>query len=138
MRAGHTQRLAAASDIPLGSETSAAVRPVNPLSRLVLRSYGDRMNANPSPGAAPGDPDEIETGPARTRLYFILGAVLAVIGLVGVGIYTFTPRNTPAEGDAQADAAWQTVVIIGSAAALGVGVLLLLLGMVASMRAKRE
>jgi hypothetical protein len=81
--------------------------------------------------------EEIRTGPARKGLYLILGGILAVLGLIGVGIYAFTPRNTPAEGDAQADAAWQSGIIIGSGIALGVGVLLLLLALVASMRARR-
>jgi hypothetical protein len=63
--------------------------------------------------------------------------VLAFLGIVGVAIYAFTPRNTPVEGDAQADAAWQSSIIIGSAVALGVGALLLMLGLVATMRARR-
>ena len=81
--------------------------------------------------------EQIRTGPARTGLSLILGAILAVLGLIGVGIYTFTPRNTPAEGNAPADAAFQSGIIIASGIALGVGVLLLLMALVASMRAKR-
>jgi hypothetical protein len=81
--------------------------------------------------------EEIRTGPVRTGMYLTVGVVLAVLGLAGVAVYAFTPRNTPAEGDPQADAAWQSGVIIGSAVALGVGVLLLLLAFVASRRARR-
>jgi len=82
--------------------------------------------------------EPIRTGPVRTGLYVILGAVLTVVGLIGVGIYALTPRNTPAEGDGTADAAWQSGVIIGAAVCTGVGVLLLLLALVASMHARRE
>ena len=84
--------------------------------------------------------EQIRTGPARKGLYLILlilGAFLAVLGLIGVGISTFTPRNTLAEGNAPADAAFQSGIIIASGIALGVGVLLLLMALVASMRAKR-
>jgi hypothetical protein len=84
------------------------------------------------------DEQPIRTGPVRTGLYLTLGIVLTALGLVGVGIYAFTPRNTPAEGDAQADAVWQSGVIIGAAVCTGVGVLLLLLALVASVRARRE
>jgi hypothetical protein len=79
----------------------------------------------------------IHTGRTRTGLYVAMGAVLTVVGLVGIGIYTFVPRNTPAEGDPQADAAWQSAVIIGAALAFGVGLLLLLTALVASKRARR-
>lgn len=82
--------------------------------------------------------EDIRSGPARIGLYISIGAVLAVLGLAGVAVYTFTPRNTPVEGDAQADAAWQSAVIIGSALALGLGVFLLLMAVVASRRARRE
>lgn len=82
--------------------------------------------------------EDIRTGPARIGLYVTIGAVLAALGVAGVAVYTFTPLNTPAEGGAQADAAWQSAVIIGSALALGVGVLLLLMTLVASRRARRE
>lgn len=98
---------------------------VNPLCDRVARSYGRSMD------------EEIRSGPVRRGVYLTAGAVLALLGIVGVAIYAFTPRNTPVEGDAQADAAWQSTVIIGSAVALGVGVLLLMLGLVASMRARR-
>lgn len=82
--------------------------------------------------------EEIRSGPVRRGVYLTAGAVLALLGLVGVGIYALTPRNTPAEGDAQADAAWQSTIIIGSAIALGVGVLLLMFALVASLRARRS
>ena len=82
--------------------------------------------------------EDIRTGPARIGLYVTIGTVLAALGLAGVAVYTFTPRNTPVEGDAQADAAWQSAVIIGSALAVGVGVLLLLMALVASRRARHE
>ncbi len=98
---------------------------VKPLSDGHARPYGRSMD------------EEIRSGPVRRGVYLTAGAVLALLGIVGVAIYSFTPRNTPVEGDAQADAAWQSTIIIGSAVALGVGVLLLMLGLVASMRARR-
>ena len=80
--------------------------------------------------------EAISTDPARVGLYLIFGTVLTVIGLSGSGIYAFTPRNTPAEGDGTADAAWQSGVIIGAALATGLGVLLLLWAVVARVRAR--
>lgn len=98
---------------------------VNPLCGGRARSYRRNMD------------EEIRSGPVRRGVYLTVGAVLALLGIVGVAVYAFMPRNTPVEGDAQADAAWQSTIIIGSAVALGVGVLLLMLGLVASMRARR-
>ncbi|MDQ0894154.1 hypothetical protein [Agromyces ramosus] len=83
------------------------------------------------------DEDPIRSEPVRMGLYVVLGAVLTVVGLIGIGIYAFTPRNTPVEGDGPADAAWQSAVILGAAVCTGVGVLLLLLALVASMHARR-
>ena len=80
--------------------------------------------------------DAIETDPARVGLYLTFGVVLTVIGLIDIGIYAFTPRNTPAEGDGTADAAWQSAVIIGAALATGIGVLLLLWAVVARVRVR--
>ena len=82
--------------------------------------------------------EPIRTGAVRTGFYLTLGVVLTAIGLIGVGIYAFAPRITPAEGDAQADAGWQSGVIIGAAVCTGVGVLLLLLALVAAVRSRRE
>lgn len=84
------------------------------------------------------DEEPIRSEPVRIGLYVVLGSVLTVVGLIGIGIYAFSPRNTPAEGDAPADAAWQSAVILGAAVSTGVGVLLLLLALVASMHARRE
>ena len=82
--------------------------------------------------------DAITTSLGRTGLYFVLGGILTLIGLIGVGIYAFTPRNTPVEGDGTADGLWQAGLIIGSAVAGGVGVFLLLWGVVSTVRAQRE
>jgi hypothetical protein len=98
-----------------------------------MDAHDDRLDAAEGPDGA------IRTSPGRTRLYFILGGLLAALGLIGVGIYAFTPRPTLAEGeDGSADGALQAGLIIGSGLAVGVGVLLLLWGVVASMRARRE
>lgn len=82
--------------------------------------------------------DEIQASGAKTGVLTIAGVIALAIGIVGVAIYTFTPRNTPAEGNAPADAAWQSGVIIGSALFMGVGALLLLLALVSFLRARRE
>jgi flagellar biogenesis protein FliO len=86
----------------------------------------------------PGDEPSIRTGPTRVALYFVFGGILIAIGLVGVGIYTLMPVKTPVEGNAPADAALQSLVIIGAAVAGGLGVLLVGLGIVASIRARRR
>lgn len=82
--------------------------------------------------------DEIQASGAKTGVLTIAGVIALAIGIVGVAIYTFTPRNTPVEGNAPADAAWQSGVIIGSALFMGVGALLLLLALVSFLRARRE
>lgn len=74
--------------------------------------------------------------PVRTGLYLTLGSVLTVIGLIGIGLYALSPRETPAEGDPLSDAAWQSGVILGAAVATGVGVLLLLWVLLAHLRAR--
>jgi hypothetical protein len=82
--------------------------------------------------------EEIPTAPARRGLFFGLGAALTVLGLIGVAIYAFMPRNTPAEGEGTADGVLQAGLIIGSALLTGVGVLLLLWGVVMTTHARRE
>ncbi|MDQ0577425.1 DUF202 domain-containing protein [Agromyces albus] len=82
--------------------------------------------------------DGIQASGAKTGVLTIAGVIALAIGIVGVAIYTFTPRNTPVEGDAPADAAWQSGVIIGSALFMGVGALLLLLALVSFLRTRRE
>ena len=85
-------------------------------------------------GAGVGD---YRPGDRRTTILFAIGAILAVIGLIGVAVYAFMPRTTPVEGDAQADAALQAGVIIGSAVALGIGALLLARAFVLRRRGQR-
>ncbi|WP_173923821.1 hypothetical protein [Agromyces sp. Marseille-P2726] len=82
--------------------------------------------------------EEIRTTPARRGLFFGLGAALTLVGLIGVAIYAFMPRNTPAEGEGTADGLLQSGLIIGSAVLTGIGVLLLVWGFVMSTRARRE
>ena len=60
--------------------------------------------------------DAITTSPGRTGLYFVLGGILTLIGLIGVGIYAFTPRNTPVEGNGTADAAAEAEAEVEAAA----------------------
>jgi hypothetical protein len=82
--------------------------------------------------------DEIPTSPGRRGLFFGLGAALTVLGLIGVAIYTFMPRNTPAEGEGTTDGLLQAGLIIGSAVLTGVGLLMLMWGIVMTTRARRE
>jgi hypothetical protein len=89
--------------------------------------------------AAEGPDGAITTSPGRTRLYFVLGVVLVVLGLIGVAVYAFTPRPTLAEGnDGTADGLLQSGLIIGSALAAGLGILLVLMGVVTTKRLHRE
>ncbi len=66
--------------------------------------------------------------PSTSKRRIILGAVLLAIGLFLVGRYALEGANTPVEGNAPADAAWQAGTVIGAALFTGVGVLLIVLG----------
>jgi uncharacterized membrane protein len=72
--------------------------------------------------------------PTATRRLFILGGVLLIIGLTGILRYTFEGTNTPVEGDAPADAVWQSVTIIGGAFFTGVGLVLIVIGLIKRRR----
>jgi hypothetical protein len=76
-------------------------------------------------------------GRAKTPVHLVIGAVLMVIGLVGIALYAFMPRSTPVEGDAQADSVLQATIIIGAAVFFGVGLLLLVRGIVLRRRGHR-
>jgi hypothetical protein len=76
-------------------------------------------------------------GKAKTPVHLIIGAVLVLVGLVGIALYAFMPLSTPVEGDAQADSALQSVIIIGAAACFGVGLLLIVRGIVLRRRGHR-
>jgi len=95
---------------------------------------------NLEPGAGDVGPvvEGSRPGTSRPTMLFVVGAILAALGLIGVAVYAFMPRNTPAEGDAQADAALQAGLVIGSAVALGVGALLLVWGVVMRRRTQRR
>ena len=98
-----------------------------------MDAHDDRLDAAEGPDGA------ITTSPGRARLYIIVGGVLIVLGLIGVGIYAFTPRATLAEGqDGTADGLLQSGLIIGSALAAGVGIMLVLWGIVTTKRLHRE
>ncbi len=85
-------------------------------------------------GAGVGD---YEPGDRRSTILLVVGAILAVLGLIGVGAYAFMPATTPAEGDPQADAGLQAGIIIASAVALGVGALLVARAFVLRRRGRR-
>ncbi|WP_350347698.1 hypothetical protein ABIQ69_13790 [Agromyces sp. G08B096] len=98
------------------------------------------MGTRDSGRAARDEPagGEIRTSPARSTLYFVLGGILTLVGIVGIAVYTFTPRNTPVEGQETADGLWQAGLIIGSAVAGGAGLLLLGWGLVTVLRRRRD
>lgn len=76
-------------------------------------------------------------GRTKTPVHLVVGAILVVIGLIGIGLYAFMPRSTPVEGDAQADYVLQATIIIGAAAFFGVGLLLIVRGLVLRRRGRR-
>jgi hypothetical protein len=71
--------------------------------------------------------DNIQT-PSTSKRWLITGAILLVLGLILIGRYAFEGTNTPVEGDAPADAAWQTATVVGAALFTGVGVTLIVIG----------
>ena len=75
--------------------------------------------------------------PTGSKRLFVIGGILLVIGLIAVLRYTFEGTNTPVEGNAPADAAWQSATIIGGALFTGVGVLLLVVGWLKRRRQRR-
>lgn len=89
------------------------------------------------PSSHGGEPEPIRSDPVRIRLYVALGSVLTVVGLLGFGISTFSARSTPADGNAPADVAWPSGVILAAAVCTGVGVFLLLRALVAALRDRR-
>ena len=68
------------------------------------------------------------TTPSTSKRWLIIGAILLVLGLILIGRYAFEGTNTPVEGDAPADAAWQSGTIIGAALFTGIGVVLIVIG----------
>jgi uncharacterized membrane protein len=76
--------------------------------------------------------------PTATRRLFIIGGVLLILGLIGILRYVFEGTNTPVEGDAPADALWQSATIIGGAFLTGVGVVLIIIGLIKRRRVPRN
>ncbi|GGE99277.1 hypothetical protein [Mycetocola zhadangensis] len=72
--------------------------------------------------------NNIETASTSKR-WLIFGSILLVLGLILVGRYALEGANTPVEGNATADAAWQASTVIGAALFTGVGVLLIVIGL---------
>jgi len=68
--------------------------------------------------------DDLAPPAGRGRAFIVLGGVLAAIGVVGIAF--FFGRPAP-DDEAAAFAAWNTTIIIGSAVALGTGLMVLLL-----------
>jgi hypothetical protein len=98
----------------------------------------DAQRSRPHDPSHQAEAAQIPTSPRRRGLFFGLGAALLVLGLIGVAIYAFMPQETPAEGDGTADGLLQSGLIIGSAALTGAGLLMLLWGVVMTLRARRE
>ncbi|WP_430647127.1 hypothetical protein [Agromyces sp. GXS1127] len=79
---------------------------------------------------------DLRTTPARRTGLLVAGAIIGVLGLIGVGVYASMPRDTPVEGNAQADYAFQGGLIIVSAILVGIGALLLMRAWVLRRRAQ--
>jgi len=77
------------------------------------------------------------TTPSRGRLLIVLGGVLLVLGLVGIGIYTFGGIGAPFDAPAEADGLWQGLLIIVSALLTGVGAVLLVVALIKRSRRGR-
>ncbi|SFN35645.1 hypothetical protein [Mycetocola miduiensis] len=71
--------------------------------------------------------DNIQT-PSTSKRWLITGSILLAVGLILVGLYTFQGTNTPVEGNAPADAAWQTATVVSAALFTGAGVVLIIIG----------
>jgi hypothetical protein len=74
------------------------------------------------------------THPSRGRALLIVGIALVVIGGV---MAVFFGWGTPGPNTAAVHATWETVLTVGSAFAIGVGVLLILIAVVKRTRLKR-
>jgi hypothetical protein len=75
------------------------------------------------------------THPSRGRALLVVGVVLVVIGGV---MAVFFGWGTPGPNTAAEHATWETLLTVGSAFAIGVGVLLILIAVVKRTRLKRE
>jgi hypothetical protein len=67
--------------------------------------------------------------PSTSKRTLVIGAILLVLGLILVGRYALEGVNTPVEGNAPADAAWQASTVIGAALFTGVGALLIVVSL---------
>jgi|GEM_PF-2934547 len=81
---------------------------------------------------------DLTASPAKTTALVVWGAVVAALGLVGVAVYAFMPRDTPGEGNAQADYAFQGSLIVVSAILVGIGAFLLMRAWVLRRRARHD
>ena len=75
--------------------------------------------------------------PSTSKRWLIAGGILLVIGVAGILRFVLEGTNTPVEGDPQADAAWQSITIIGAAICTGVGLVLVTLGQIKRRRSHR-
>lgn len=76
--------------------------------------------------------------PSTSKRWLIIGSVLLVIGVAGILRFVLEGTNTPVEGDPQADAAWQSITIIGSALCTGIGLVMVTLGLIKRRRGARK
>ena len=75
--------------------------------------------------------------PSTSKRWLIVGSILLVIGVAGILRFVLEGTNTPVEGDPQADAAWQSITIIGAAICTGIGLVLVTLGLIKRRRSHR-
>jgi hypothetical protein len=74
------------------------------------------------------------TRPSNSYRLLVLGAILLVIGLVGVGIFSFGGRGAPFAANAEGDGLWQGLIVIASALFTGVGLTTLVVALIKRSR----
>ena len=78
---------------------------------------------------------ETHGGPASSAR-FILGGVLIALGLAAFGLLAALGWDAPPDRNATADGAWQALLIVGGALAIGAGALTITLALI--QRRKRH
>ncbi|MCU1639394.1 MAG: hypothetical protein JWL94_2041 [Microbacteriaceae bacterium] len=68
--------------------------------------------------------------PSTGKRWLVMGAILLLVGLIGVVVFAFPRPSDVVGGDPQIDGLWQAGVTIGSAVATGAGLTMLLIGLI--------
>lgn len=70
--------------------------------------------------------------------WFVVGAILLILGIMGIIRYATEGINTPLEGSGTPDGAYQGLLIVGSGLCTGVGLLLIVLGALKRRRSRAQ